>query len=679
MADIIRPVYNEIWASSGEFFSPGSAKISSGWVQELMPYQYENFLQNRNDTSIAYLLQKGVPEWDSAQEYIANKSIVSYSSNLYISIVNNTGVSPTDTFTWRKLTVTIAPNGTVPISSGGTGATTPTDARTNLGLGTAATISADSIVLKSITGNAPAADKWTNSISLTLSGGATGSTSFDGTSNSTLNITGLNASSISSGTVPVSALNNAVLKTSTTGSLILPSGTTGQRDASPQEGYTRWNTTTKQKETFNGTAWTLATSQSEAYLLNRANHTGVQPISSVSDLSSSLDLKVPQTSSSGAAVLPSGTEVQRPDPSLTSGLLVRGNTDTGKPEWYDRSNGSWKEFASGGELFDYSWHNGPRSTIDVGRVATDGQQLLLLTHPDVCQAIWDGKQNAVDESVWQADPTKRNCWSRGDGTSWVRVPDLNAAVAGTGKPFYLRGGPDGLNGTSAGDAIRNIVGEVNGAAGLGLTNTSTGTVSGVFKKGLGYAATTTGTSVAGSGIGFDASLVVPTADENRVKTAYGVMTVRVFTEVSNVGTLDAGQLATQLGVVDAKVQALDAATGFTIIYPNGGSAASPATVAINSRYVSANPFPGSYVMCVPQVLWNGIWGEPGWDGNTGSGAQAIGVRAGMANADVVVQTGITALLGASFIEGSMHGVPSGTLVSTPLPCRVLCWKLKGVM
>lgn len=284
MADIIRPVYNEIWASSGEFFSPGSAKISSGWVQELMPYQYENFLQNRNDTSIAYLLQKGVPEWDSVQEYIANKSIVTYSSNLYISIVNNTGVVPTDAVTWRKLTVTIAPNGTVPISSGGTGATTATDARTNLGLGTAATISADSIVLKSITGNAPAADKWTSPITLSLSGGATGTVLVDGSSNATINVTGLNASSISSGTVPSTALSNATLKTSSTGSTVLASGSTSERDLSPLEGYTRWNKTTKVVEVFNGTSWTVNTNQSEDSLLNRANHTGTQPITSISGL-----------------------------------------------------------------------------------------------------------------------------------------------------------------------------------------------------------------------------------------------------------------------------------------------------------------------------------------------------------------------------------------------------------
>lgn len=676
MADIIRPVYNEIWASSGEFFSPGSAKISSGWVQELMPYQYENFLQNRNDTSIAYLLQKGVPEWDSGQEYIANKSIVLYSSNLYISTVNNTGVVPTDAVTWRKLTVTIAPNGTVPIASGGTGATTATDARTNLGLGTAATISADSIVLKSITGNAPAADKWTNSITLTLSGGAAGSTSFDGSGNATLNVTGLNASSISSGTVPVSALNNAVLKTSTTGSLVLPSGTTGQRDVSPQEGYTRWNSTTKQKETFNGTAWTLDTSQSEAYLLNRANHTGVQPISSVSGLSSSLDLKVSQTSTAGAAILPSGSESDRPNPSLSTGLLVRGNTDTGKPEWYDRINSIWKEFSAGGELFDYSWHNGPRSTIDIGRVATDGQQLLLLTHPDVCQAIWDGKQHAVDESVWQADPTKRNCWSRGDGTSWVRVPDLNAAVAGTGKPFYLRGGPDSLNGTSVLDAMQGHFHQsykgiqnslVSFAAGSNLPRDDSASNPGITK--------TTTFNFANEAITDGVNGTPRIADETRVKTAYGVMTVRVFTEVSNVGALDAGQLATQLGVVDAKAQELDANTGCVTIYPNGTESV-PGLITVNTNVVVPNPFPGYKVFCELEVLYGGQWCGIGMSATSTTTSVGAECKPHNNHASLVVQGGITSLIATTNLHYFSGTRPtSGTVLN--LPFRLVVWKLKG--
>lgn len=246
----------------------------------------------------------------------------------------------------------------------------------------------------------------------------------------------------------------------------------------------------------------------------------------------------------------------------------------------------------------------------------------------------------------------------------MRVPDLNAAVAGTGKPFYLRGGSDALNGTSVGDAIRNIVGRLPSASGnkRGSAGTPAGTGAlRAFAEGTGNnAAVNEGTSY---GFTFDASLAVPTADENRVKTAYGVMTVRVFTEVSNVGALDAGQLATQLAVVDAN-------TGFTIIYPNGGTQASPANVAINSRYVLANPFPGFHVICVAELLIGGTWGETGW-AYTGGG---YGTKASQSSSEgIVVQTGGVALVGSANNSGGIF--PS--TVSAPTPCRVKVWKLKG--
>lgn len=47
-------------------------------------------------------------------------------------------------------------------------------------------------------------------------------------------------------------------KTSNTGSAILPTGTSSQRDVGPLEGYTRYNSETKQPETFNGTVWSPA-------------------------------------------------------------------------------------------------------------------------------------------------------------------------------------------------------------------------------------------------------------------------------------------------------------------------------------------------------------------------------------------------------------------------------------
>ena len=255
MVDIIRPNFGTVWAASGEKLSPTEIKIQGGWIQEMMPYQYQNFLQNRVDNAITYLLQKGVPEWDASQEYTANKSVVTYSGQLYMALTTNTNVLPTVAASWKRLTTTLGANGAIPVAFGGTGATNASDARTNLGLGTAATLDANTLVIKSVTGNAPAADKLTTARTITLTGGAAGSVSFDGSSDQNLNVTGLNASSLNSGTVPTTVLGNTVLKTSGTGSAQFPAGTTAERDSAPLDGWTRWNRTTKSLESWNGTAW----------------------------------------------------------------------------------------------------------------------------------------------------------------------------------------------------------------------------------------------------------------------------------------------------------------------------------------------------------------------------------------------------------------------------------------
>lgn len=320
----------------------------------------------------------------------------------------------------------------------------------------------------------------------------------------------------------------------------------------------------------------------------------------------------------------------------------------------------------GGELFEYSWHNGPRSSIGEitpGRIPADGQQITLLQYPEAVQAVLDGKQNSVPAAEWLATPSKRNCWGIGDG--YVYVPDLNGARADTGKPFYLRGGPEGLDGTSVGDAIRDIVGSFQSRTNIAIA--PTGAFSAVEVAGVGAA-----NAASGQLVTFQASKVVPTADENRVKTAYGVWTVRVFTEVSNGGAVDAAQLATQLAVVDAKVQALDANTGFTIIYPNGGTQASPANVAINSRYVESNPFPGFPIMCSVELLYGGEWCEVKMGG---SGAASYGADAGQHNnSSIVLITGTQYLITTSALH-YFSGVRPGAHVTTGLPCRIKVWKL----
>lgn len=114
------------------------------------------------------------------------------------------------------------------------------------------------------------------------------------------------------------------------------------------------------------------------------------------------------------------------------------------------------------------------------------------------------------------------------------------------------------------------------------------------------------------------------------------------------------------------------ATGFAIIYPNGGTEASPANVAINSRYVSPNPFPGHHVICIAEVLYAGVWAEPGWLW-TSTGGQ--GVKSSWFSDSIVTQTGQAGVLNAPNAIGTPNS--SATFIATPLPCRIKVWKIKG--
>lgn len=240
MVDIAKPVFGDVWAHSGEKLSPDASKIAMGWIQEMMPYQYENFLQNRNDTVLTYLLQKGVAEWSSDQEYIANKSVVTYNSQLYMATVTNTGTVPTTTSSWKRLTTPLGANGAIPVSFGGTGATSASEARNNLGLGTISVA------------NFPATD----GLIVKLSDNSLVARNILGTSGY---ITVSNPSG--AGGNPVINVGENVAKTdadaswSTTTSIKLPSGSTAERGQETR-GRIRFNTELNRFEGFNGTNWT---------------------------------------------------------------------------------------------------------------------------------------------------------------------------------------------------------------------------------------------------------------------------------------------------------------------------------------------------------------------------------------------------------------------------------------
>lgn len=99
-----KPDYSQIWSEKGAISTPNPAKVERGWVDEKPPFQIANWIENRQDKAIAYLLQKGIPEWDSETEYDGGNSFVNRGGQLYQAISNSVGADPAlDRTSWKPL------------------------------------------------------------------------------------------------------------------------------------------------------------------------------------------------------------------------------------------------------------------------------------------------------------------------------------------------------------------------------------------------------------------------------------------------------------------------------------------------------------------------------------------------------------------------------------------------
>jgi microcystin-dependent protein len=182
-------------------------------------------------------------------------------------------------------------------------------------------------------------------------------------------------------------------------------------------------------------------------------------------------------------------------------------------------------------------------------------------------------------------------------------------------------------------------------------------------------------------ISFDASLSNPIYGASNTVQPYSLTTRFVIKAYDGVtptpAEADISEMLTELtGKADRDLDNLTQAgqdsfleRDFTIIYPNGGSAASPANVTLNTRYVETNPFPGYHVECAAEVLINNQWGITGFVfENGGYGTMASQLDDG----DVVIQTGTSAV--ATMPANCGAPFPSVTSIASA-PCRVKVWKV----
>ena len=144
MAKITKPDMTYVWASGGSKTAPSNVKIQTGWIVEKPEFEKMNWVQNRQDGSLAYLFQMGVPEWDSAVEYqysATYRSYVQRNGLVYKALQVGTNKDPaseaaywTLAFDDKAAAATVQTNLNTHITNYGTlaGLTNAATARTNL-------------------------------------------------------------------------------------------------------------------------------------------------------------------------------------------------------------------------------------------------------------------------------------------------------------------------------------------------------------------------------------------------------------------------------------------------------------------------------------------------------------------------------------------------------------------
>lgn len=83
-----------VWGSNGNIAVPTSEKVDLGWIIERPPNEVMNWLQNRQDSMLQFVNQRGIPTWDSLTEYPLNAYVVR-NGTLYRAISQNIDKDPT--------------------------------------------------------------------------------------------------------------------------------------------------------------------------------------------------------------------------------------------------------------------------------------------------------------------------------------------------------------------------------------------------------------------------------------------------------------------------------------------------------------------------------------------------------------------------------------------------------
>ncbi|OCZ87164.1 phage tail protein [Achromobacter xylosoxidans] len=193
-----------------------------------------------------------------------------------------------------------------------------------------------------------------------------------------------------------------------------------------------------------------------------------------------------------------------------------------------------------------------RSSIPAGQIPADGQTISRATFPDLAAMVAAGTVPVVAEADWLADPLKRGSYTLGDGSTTIRLPDLNGKSAGTLGALFLRGDgalSAGTNGLIQRDALQGHHHSQIRRQDLAAAGSAIGVP-------VGSGALANIIDVIGDPYTDGVNGIPRTAGETRPQNVAGAWTIQAFGAVTNPGSVDAAQLASDYAALNAAFQAL---------------------------------------------------------------------------------------------------------------------------
>lgn len=333
------------------------------------------------------------------------------------------------------------------------------------------------------------------------------------------------------------------------------------------------------------------------------------------------------------------------------------------------------------QVGSFELHNS-RTYAKPGTVYGDGQISQRSLYPELVAELLAGHLPVVTDDVWLSTPSKRGCFSLGDGTTTFRFPDLNGVYAGSIKAPVFRGDAGFTIGDVQASALPNITGSFGqpvfsssgtiyeGRTGTGaFTPVSPQTRYRVLDTVQTYQGTSpeypTGYELSASN---SSAIYTDGMTEVRSNAIVIVWVVRTHGVVNNPGSVDAAVLASRVEQVYTELNnKINDKADFQIV-------AIPAAPALGSRNVIANPF-GNYVPVICQFEYkfsDGNWYDPKWLYHSVNGS--YGAKATYAQGiGIVYRIGETALAG---YRDTGCPAPDTSSVPTAREARILVWKVK---